>query len=311
MLTVRRLAERLCLLMLCISIPGFAQTYTLSGKVTDSAAHAVPGAKVSARSLATDHVFEAETNADGLYTIPDLTGGDYEVSAVAGTLKAQPIKVTLAAAQTTDLVVAPAPAGASSLSNAPQKQNPSKSSSSGAPSLADLGFSQQQMQADTQLQATLARRTRMLKTHQRLGLITTIPMAAALLTGGMAKAKGRDGQVVKEPTDANLDFHAALGGLTTAMYFTTAYYAIFAPRIPNNPKHGGIRWHEALAFVHGPGMIATPVLGYMAYKQENSGEKVHGIASAHGAVATVTALAYGTSIVAVSWPIHWKVWEKK
>ena len=36
-----------------------------------------------------------------------------------------------------------------------------------------------------------------------------------------------------------------------------------------------IRFHEALAWIHGPGMILTPVLGAMAYKQENAGEKVH------------------------------------
>jgi hypothetical protein len=33
---------------------------------------------------------------------------------------------------------------------------------------------------------------------------------------------------------------------------------------------------------------------------------VHGIASAHGAVASVTAVSYGLAIVAVSWPIHLK-----
>jgi hypothetical protein len=48
----------------------------------------------------------------------------------------------------------------------------------------------------------------------------------------------------------------------------------------------------------------------MAYKQENAGEKVQGFASYHGPAAYVTAAAYGTSIVAVSWPIHWKFWEK-
>ena len=179
-----------------------------------------------------------------------------------------------------------------------------------APSLSDLGFTSQQTQPNAQLQATLAKRTEMLKIHQRLGLITVIPMAAAVFTGPMAKAKGKNGQIISEPTDANLDFHAALGGLTTALYFATASYAIFAPRIPNNPKHGGIRWHETLAWVHGPGMILTPVLGYMAYKQENSGEKAHGIAAQHGTVAYVTAIAYGTSIIAVSWPIHIKFWEK-
>jgi hypothetical protein len=129
-------------------------------------------------------------------------------------------------------------------------------------------------------------------------------MAAIVITGPMVSAKGKNGQPITEPSQANLDFHAALGGVTTAMYFTTAYYAIRAPRMPENKKRGAIRWHEALAFIHGPGMIATPILGYMAYKQENAGEKVHGIASAHGAVAWATVAAYGTSIVAVSWPIR-------
>ncbi len=55
----------------------------------------------------------------------------------------------------------------------------------------------------------------MLKIHQRLGLITLAPMAAALITGPMAKAKGRNGQTITEPTNANLDFHAALGGATS------------------------------------------------------------------------------------------------
>jgi len=60
----------------------------------------------------------------------------------------------------------------------------------------------------------------------------------------------------------------------------------------------------ALEWVHGPGMIVTPELGVMAYKQENAGEKAHGAASYHGLAAYVTTATYGASIVAVSWPIH-------
>ena len=205
---------------------------------------------------------------------------------------------------------------------APAKQNPPGSSSSlpnapapaaaaQEPSLQDLGFSSQQLQANPKLQARLNRRTEMLKIHQRLGLITVAPMVADLITGPMAKAKGRNGQIIKEPTSANIDMHAALGSATAALYFTTASYAIFAPKIPGTKKHGAIRIHEALAFIHGPGMILTPILGAMAFNQEQNGEKVHGIASAHGAVATTTAIAYGAAIIAVSWPIHLKFWEKR
>jgi glucose/arabinose dehydrogenase len=182
--------------------------------------------------------------------------------------------------------------------------------SSQEPSLSDLGITPQQAQGNPKLQAELNKRTEMLKIHQRLGLITLAPMAATLITGPMAKAKGRNGQTITEPSNANLDFHAALGGTTAALYFATAYFAVAAPKIPNNPKHGAIRFHEALAFVHGPGMILTPILGAMAFQQEQDGEKVHGIASAHGPVAVATVCAYGAAIVAVSWPIHLKFWEK-
>jgi len=177
-----------------------------------------------------------------------------------------------------------------------------------APSLPDL-FPPAQTQGNAREQALLDKRSHMLKIHQRLGLITAIPMIATLITGPQAKAKGKNGQTIMEPTSANLDFHIALGGLTTGLYWTTAYYAIFAPKIPAVKPKGAIRLHRDLEWVHGPGMILTGILGIMAYKQENAGEKVHGIASAHGTVAYVTAGAYGASIVAVSWPIHWKFWR--
>jgi hypothetical protein len=179
------------------------------------------------------------------------------------------------------------------------------------PSLSDLGFTPQQVQADAHLQEMLNKRTHMLKVHQTLGLWTTLPMVATLITGPYAKSKGKNGEVITEPTTANLDFHIALGGLTSAMYWTTAYYSIFAPKIPGvKPKGAAIRLHRALEWVHGPGMILTPILGIMAYNQENSGKKVSGAASLHGPVAYVTTIAYGASIIAVSWPIHWKFWEK-
>lgn len=186
----------------------------------------------------------------------------------------------------------------------PASQQPNQNKPPQQPSLGDLGFSTQQTQADPKLQAMLERRTHMLKVHQKLALITLAPMAATLITGPMAKVEDREGKPIKVPTDANLDTHIALGGLTTAMYWTAAYYAIAAPRIPGEHHKGPIRVHEALAWVHGSGMIATPVLGYMAWKQENSGEKMHGIASAHGPVAVATVLAYGGALIAVSWPIR-------
>jgi hypothetical protein len=80
----------------------------------------------------------------------------------------------------------------------------------------------------------------------------------------------------------------------------TAYYAIRAPKVPGTQTKGPIRIHKALAWIHGPGMIATPILGIMAYDQKNKGEKVHGIAAAHGPVAIVTAGAFGAALLSVS-----------
>jgi Carboxypeptidase regulatory-like domain len=97
------------LLSYLLTVPASTQTYALSGKVSDLAGHAVPTATVTAKSVRTGHSFTAVTNSDGMYSIRNLAGGDSQVSAVAGELQAPPIKVTLAAAQTTDLTLSPTP----------------------------------------------------------------------------------------------------------------------------------------------------------------------------------------------------------
>jgi len=186
-----------------------------------------------------------------------------------------------------------------------QQQQPSQQQQQPAtqkptePSLSDLGLSPTQTAANPALQARLDRHTHMLKIHQTLGLVTLIPMAAAVISSGSAtahhNATGGD--------TTGRDVHAALGGLTVAMYGATAYFAIAAPKIPEGHVKGGIQVHKYLVWVHAPGMVLTPILGVMAYNQLNNGEKVHGIASAHAAVAWTTVAAYGASIIAVSWPI--------
>lgn len=300
-LKAARSALRAGALLLIFVVPSLAFSQavaTLAGTVTDAAGKPVPNAKITAQNASTGQSATMQTDATGAYRFDHLAPGDYAVSVAADGFAAKEAHATLTAEpQTLDLTLAAA--SAQQLPNAPS-----------APSLSDLGFSQQQTQANPRMQAMLDKRTEMLKIHQRLGLITAAPMVAALITGPMAKAKGRNGQTITEPSQANLDFHAALGGTTAALYFSTAYFAIFAPKVPGVQKHGAIRMHEALAFIHGPGMILTPILGAMAYNQESNGEKVHGIASAHGAVAVTTAIAYGAAIVAVSWPIHLKFWEK-
>lgn len=161
-------------------------------------------------------------------------------------------------------------------------------------SLQDLGFPAAQVQGNAAEQARLNKRSHMLQVHQRLGLITTIPLVATVISGAFAGGK----PVVTRST--NRDLHAALGSATAGLYFASAYYAIFAPKIPGTKVEGPIRLHKALAWVHGPGMILTPILGAMAFNQRSKGQRVHGIARLHGQVAIVTAAAYGAAILSVS-----------
>ncbi len=194
----------------------------------------------------------------------------------------------------------------SALPSAPEPQTSSpepsqgKPQQPGAPSLEDLGLRPDQARADLDAQHRLDRRSHDLKVHQTLGLITLAPIAAACLTSALAPPDPRGNN-----NEIGRDIHVSLGGLSVAMYGATAYYAIRAPRIPGQgPTKGGIKLHKYLVAIHAPGMVLTPILGVMAYNQAASGQRVSGIASAHGAVALITAGAYAASIIAVSWPLR-------
>jgi hypothetical protein len=262
-------------LSLLLSVPLRAQdaTATLSGVVKDSSGAFVPNAKISVKSVATGQLMGTQTDSSGLYNVPNLTPGVYEVSVSAEGFSTNVDKVTVAA-------------GAKETMNLTLR---------GVLSLDDLGFSQGQTQGNAQDQARLDKRSHMLKVHQRIGLIDTIPLVATVILG--------PGSGGKSTSTANRYAHLALGSVTGDLYFLSAYYAIRAPKIQGTQTRGPIRLHKALAWIHGPGMILTPILGAIAFDQKSKGEKVHGIASAHGAVAIVTAGAYGAAILSVS--IKW------
>jgi len=268
-----------------------AQT-SLSGTIRDPSGKTVPNVKVSAKNLSTGEATETLTGAAGVYRIANLPAGDYEVNASAEGIGVNTTKVTLSAGspQTADLILSPSsqPPSAGPSENLPN----APSSTQTSPSLEDLGFSKAEQQGNAAQQALLDKRTHMLKIHQRLGLIAAVPIVASVVTS--FGAGGRD------TSRASRDLHLALGAAAGDLYFTSAYFAIRAPKIEGTETRGPIRLHKALAWIHGPGMILTPILGAMAFEQKSKGEKVHGIAAAHVPVAIVTAGAFGAALLAVS-----------
>lgn len=246
---------------------------SIPGTVKDATGTPVPFATIAAKNEGTGATTEAHSDTSGAFTIPNLAPGDYDISISASGFTSQTSKLTISAVAPRPLNIQLAPAA-------------------NEPSLSDLGFSPSQTQGNTAEQARLDKRSHMLKVHQRFGVITTVPLVATVLTG--LKAGGR------QTSSTDRDVHAALGSTTAVLYGVTAYYAIFVPKIPGTETRGPIKAHKILAWIHGPGMVLTPILGAMAFSQKSRGERVHGIASLHGPVAVITAGAYGAAILSVS-----------
>ena len=109
----------------------------------------------------------------------------------------------------------------------PQQKTPAPlpnapSSSKTEPSLGDLGFSASETQADARRQALLDKRTHMLKVHQKMGLITAIPLVATVIAGTGAGGK--------DTSSASRDFHVALGAVTGDLYGITTARLSFTRR---------------------------------------------------------------------------------
>jgi len=58
----------------------YAQTASITGRVTDPSGAIVPAATVTARSVATNLSTATESSSEGYYTLPSLAPGDYEIT---------------------------------------------------------------------------------------------------------------------------------------------------------------------------------------------------------------------------------------
>ena len=267
----------------------------LIGTVTDPAGTPMAFTMVTTTSVESGYVLPAATGTDGTYRF-SLPSGNYRIKFESRGYKTVEIRAANVSGPWTVVENCEPEAVAQTQSNTTaepaQKTAPSPSSKPTEPSLEDLGITPSQAKGNAREQALLDRRSHMLKIHQRLGLITIAPFAATLISSAAAGGK--------QTSTTDRDLHAALGVTTAGFYFTTAYFAIRAPKIPGTQTRGPIRLHKTLAWIHAPGMVLTPILGEIAFAQKSRGERVHGIASLHGPVAIVTGAAFGLAVASVS-----------
>jgi len=267
----------------------------LKGRVMNADGAGLPFAIATATRVDTGEELPAATGPDGAYQL-NLPPGTYRMTfESAGYRTVEYTAATVTAPRTLvedcELEVSTGPQG----STAPppeQKPAPSTSSSPQEPSLEDLGITATQAKGNPQTQTLLDKRSHMLKIHQRLGIITIEPFAATLITSAFAGGR--------KTSSTDRDLHAILGASTVGLYAATAYFAIRAPKIPGIKTRGPIRLHKTLAWIHGPGMVLTPILGEMAFAQKSNGERIHGIARLHGPVAIATGAAFGLAVASVS-----------
>lgn len=151
--------------------------------------------------------------------------------------------------------------------------------------LKDLGFDPAVTKPDSELQRTLEDRRYYLRQHQIWGLVATGSLILAALSGG-------EGDLPPE--------HPFIAGLAVASYSAAAYTAWQAPELPHGKESGGTKWHRRLVWIHLPAMIATPILGYMAAKKVDRGEKLDGPEKYHKDAAWIAAGAVALSALTVS-----------
>ncbi len=162
-----------------------------------------------------------------------------------------------------------------------------------APTLDDLGFSPDEIKSDPQYQKELQTRSDMLQIHQTLGLLTAVPLTTEYVLGFVTAGNVANGST-------NTGLHAVLGASTTALYATTALFAILAPKPKGLKPSGNTQTHVDLAWVHAPLMVAVPVLGGIVNSRVQDHQSLGDLGTIHGILATALVASYLASLTVMT-----------
>ena len=147
----------------------------------------------------------------------------------------------------------------------------------------------------------LTYRRNVLSVHE-VGGFTTLALFIPTLIYGQKNINMRNAAAEGRGTfDQNLAHtHKILGEVTFGVYMTTAALALFSPppMIRRN-EWSTISTHKTLAIIHFTGMVALPILGYLAFHAKDR-ESEKSLQQAHQITAYVTAAALTASMVIVT-----------
>ncbi|HEY5213130.1 MAG TPA: carboxypeptidase-like regulatory domain-containing protein, partial [Acidobacteriaceae bacterium] len=186
------LAIWLLLLLVPSLIAQTAGMGALTGRIVDSSGNPVANATVTVTSVENGQARSATTGTDGSYRFDDLPPGSYRMKLEAAgfqTLEIPSATVDGTKPSVVDEMLQVSAPTTTKPTLEQQDNLPNAPSSSTVPSLSDLGLTPEQTQGNPREQALLDKRTHMLKIHQRMGLITTLPLVATLILGPGAGGK--------------------------------------------------------------------------------------------------------------------------